>query len=228
MSDQYLLPCFMLIGNLIQMVQIIGRWHVDNLYVGWHIEHITWDVYHERWKGLHNIPSIGECRCHMVIWWLQSAFHMILGISNPSISHDTHLKWYVQCATRTYKLSHVIFQYLDHLDRLPISMKQGRRYWSDILQTNIYANWNISIRRGNFILISAINNIAILEATVKITNFCSDLDSLQKMGLDTSWTNLISEHFLTTSRLPGLPGLVLPHFDSVGIKQIKSPKYLTR
>jgi len=38
----------------------------------------------------------------------------------------------------------------------------------------------------NFILISAIiTNIAILEATVRSQNFCSDLDSLQKMGLDT-------------------------------------------
>jgi len=52
---------------------------------------------------------------------------------------------------------------------LPIKHKQGKEIFYKPISMQIE---NISIRRGNFILISCIiNNIAILEATVTITKF---------------------------------------------------------
>ena len=103
----------------------------DNLCVGWHknvelkgVTKISYGMLTATIKS-----SIWHLR-HYSASALTNTWNVVV---SPSISHDTHLKWYVQCATPHINCHMSSSNNLDHLDRLPISMKQGRRYWSDIL-----------------------------------------------------------------------------------------------
>jgi len=168
MSDQYFLPCFMLIGNLSRWSKLLED-DMVTIYVWGGTLNISLEICIMRdGRAYYNIPSIGECRCRIVsemsygwfdgcsqhsIWYLGNPLkfstflchpthiiwnvdcnHQIIHMTSqtlfcicthqylevvvsPSISHDTNLEWYVQCATPHINCHMSSSNNLDHLDR---------------------------------------------------------------------------------------------------------------